>query len=72
MGQAAKAIRENRTITVDFHDETTDVGLLGNPHAFVAFVLAFLLALGFQLLHKASCSAGGGLTVLSQILLRRS
>src|SRR6266849_3399746 len=62
MAQAATLTRENRTITVDFHDETTYVGLLGNPHAFVAFVLAFLLALGFQLLHKASCSAGGGLT----------
>ena len=62
MAQAAKLTRENRTITVDFHDETTYFGLLGNPHAFVEFVLAFLLALGFQLLHKASCSAGGGLT----------
>jgi len=62
MAQAATLTRENRTITVDFHDETTSFGLLGNPHAFVAFVLAFLLALGFQLLHKASCSAGGGLT----------
>jgi hypothetical protein len=62
MAQAAKLTRENRTITVDFHNETTYFGLLGNPHAFVEFVLAFLLALGFQLLHKASCSAGGGLT----------
>jgi hypothetical protein len=62
MAQAATLTRENRTITVDFHDETTYFGLLGNPHAFVEFVLAFLLALGFQLLHKASCSAGGGLT----------
>ena len=62
MAQAAKLTRENRTITVDFHDETTYFGLLGTPHAFVEFVLAFLLALGFQLLHKASCSAGGGLT----------
>src|SRR5438876_6375737 len=62
MGQAAKWTRENRTITVDFHDGTTYIGLLGNSHAFVEFVLAFLLALGFQLLHKASCSAGGGLT----------
>src|SRR5438270_9302777 len=62
MGQTAKVTRVNRTITVDFHDETTYFGLLGNPHAFVEFVLAFLLALGFQLLHKASCSASEGLT----------
>src|SRR5882762_4562252 len=62
MGQTAKVTRENRTLTVDFHDETTYFALLGNTHAFVEFVLAFLLALGFQLLHKASCSEGGGLT----------
>src|SRR5713226_6810564 len=62
MGQSAKPTRHNRTITVDFHDETTYAELLGNTKAFVEFVLAFLLALGFQLLHKASCSEGGGLT----------
>src|SRR5438128_3373210 len=62
MGHAAKPIRHNRTLTVDFHDEATYFGLLDNAHAFVEFVLAFLLALGFQLLHTASCSAGGGLT----------
>src|SRR6266496_5934756 len=62
MGQTAKVTRVNRTITVDFHDETTYFALLGNTTAFVEFVLAFLLALGFQLLHKASCSASGGLT----------
>src|SRR5438309_733611 len=62
MGQTAKVTRVNRTITVDFHDETTYVALLDNTTAFVEFVLAFLLALGFQLLHKASCSDGGGLT----------
>src|SRR6266496_3909991 len=62
MVQAVKPPRSNRTLTVDFHDETTYFALLGNTHAFVEFVLAFLLALGFQLLHKASCSEGGGLT----------
>src|SRR5213594_4287879 len=62
MGQHAKPTRHNRTITVDFHDETTYFALLGNTKAFVEFVFAFLLALGFQLLHKASCSEGGCLT----------
>src|SRR5437899_2318904 len=62
MGQAAKPTRHNRTITVDFQDEATYFQLLGNTSAFVEFVLAFLLALGFQLLHKASCSEGGSLT----------
>src|SRR5467141_4768579 len=62
MGHAAKPIRHNRTITVDFNNEATYDQLLDNTKAFVEFVLAFLLALGFQLLHKASCSEGGGLT----------
>src|SRR6266446_7543907 len=62
MAQAAKLTRENRTLTVDFHDEATYFGLLAHTKAFVEFVLAFLLALGFQPTHKASCSAGGSLT----------
>src|ERR671925_188595 len=62
MGQAAKSTRQNRTITVDFQDEATYFQLLGDTQAFVEFVLAFLLSLGFQLLHKASCSEGGSLT----------
>ena len=62
MGQAAKLIRQNRTITVDFQDETTYVQLLDDGKAFVELVLAFLLALGFQLRHKATCRGGGCLT----------
>jgi O-methyltransferase involved in polyketide biosynthesis len=30
MGHAAKPTRQNRTITVDFHDETTYAALLTN------------------------------------------
>ena len=52
MGQTAKVARKNRTITVDFHNEATYDQLLDDTKAFVEFVLAFLLALGFQLLHK--------------------
>src|SRR5712671_19045 len=62
MGQTAKVTRENRTITVDFHHEATYGQLLDTTKAFVAFVLAFLLSIGFQLLHTTSCSAGGSLT----------
>src|SRR5712671_1174882 len=62
MGTAAKPTRANRTITVDFHDEVTYVQLLGDGKAFVECVLAFLLALGFQLAHKATCEGGGCLT----------
>jgi hypothetical protein len=62
MGTAAKPTRENRTITVDFQNETTYFQLLGDGKAFVECVLAFLLALGFQLAHKATCRGGGCLT----------
>src|SRR4029450_1122408 len=62
MGQAAKRTRENRTITVDFRDDATYLKLLGNGKAFVEFVCVFLLSLGFQLKHKATCRGGGCLT----------
>src|SRR5712691_10372867 len=62
MGHAAKRTRENRTITVDFQDETTYFQLLSDGKAFVELVLAFILSLGFQLKHKATCSGGGCLT----------
>ena len=35
MGTAAKPTRENRTITVDFQDETTYYKLLGDGKAFL-------------------------------------
>ena len=61
MGQAAKRIHENRTLTVAFRDEATSLQLLGNGKAFVECVRAFVLALGFPLAHKATCRGGGGL-----------
>ena len=62
MTQTAKPTRENRTITVDFNDEATYFALLSDGKAFIECIFAFLLSLGFQLHHKASCSGGGGLT----------
>jgi len=62
MAQAAVRTRHNRTITVDFHDEATYLRLLDDGKAFVEFVLAFILALGFQLTHTATCRGGGCLT----------
>ena len=62
MGTAAKPTRENRTITVDFQNEATYFHLLGDGKAFVELVIAFVMSLGFQLNHKATCHSGGCLT----------
>ena len=62
MATAATQTRHNRTITVDFHDKATYFQLLDDGKAFVELVIAFLLALGFQLTHKATCHGGGCLT----------
>src|SRR5919197_3911623 len=59
---AAKPRQENRTITIDFHDEATYFRLIDDRKAFVECVLAFLLALGFHRRHKATCGGGGCLT----------
>src|SRR4029434_11109366 len=62
MRSRARQTRVNRTITVDFQNEATYVQLLDDGKAFLECVMAFLLALGFQLTHKAACSGGGCLT----------
>jgi hypothetical protein len=62
MRNTARQTRANRTLTVDFQNETTYFQLLGDGKAFVECVLAFLLAFGFQLAHKATCHGGGCLT----------
>jgi hypothetical protein len=62
MHQQARPTRENRTITVDFQHEATYFQLLDDGKAFLEFVFAFLLALGFQLKHKTTCRGGGCLT----------
>ena len=62
MPQADKPKRHNRTITVDFHDEAAYAQLLSDGKAFIEFVLAFILSLGFQLTHKSTCDSGGALT----------
>ena len=56
MGNAAKSTRQNRTITVDFHDESIYFQLISNGKAFLEFIIAFVLSVGFQLAHKATCT----------------
>ena len=62
MHNTTRQTRENRTITIDFQNEATYVQLLGDGRAFLECVFAFLLSLGFQLKHKATCDGGGCLT----------
>src|SRR5437879_12477282 len=62
MRSTARQTRDNRTITVDFRNEATYFQLLGDGKAFVELVVAFILSLGFQLTHKATCRGGGCLT----------
>jgi hypothetical protein len=62
MGIAAQPTRENRTITVEFRSEATYFELLGDGQAFLECVIAFVMSLGFQLKHKATCRGGGCLT----------
>jgi hypothetical protein len=62
MGTAAQPTRENRTITIDFRSEAMYFQLLGDGQAFLECVLAFVMSLGFQLKHKATCRGGGCLT----------
>jgi hypothetical protein len=49
-------------MTVECQDEATYWQLRSDGKAFVEFVVALLLALGFQLTHKAPCHGGGCLT----------
>src|SRR5262244_1169906 len=62
MAQTTKATRQNRTLTVDFQDPSTYFELINDGKAFVEFVLAFLLSIGFQLAHKTTCTGGSCLT----------
>jgi len=59
MRTTARQTRDNRTITVDFQNEATYFHVLGDGKAFVELVLAFVLSLGFQLKHKATCHGVG-------------
>ena len=62
MANQAKRKRENRTLTVDFNDEATYHRLCQDGQAFIEFVIAFIMSIGFQLNHKCSCPGGFRLT----------
>jgi hypothetical protein len=48
--------RKNRTVHVDFQDESTYFRLIEDGFAFLEFVLAYVASIGFQFFHKCSCS----------------
>ena len=54
--------RTNRTIVVDFQDEATYHHLRQDGRAFIEFVIAFIISIGFQLKHKCNCPGGFRLT----------
>src|SRR4030095_6124091 len=62
MAQTTQVTRQNRTLTVDFQDPSTYFELINDGKAFVEFVLAFILSIGFQLVHKTTCTGGACLT----------
>jgi hypothetical protein len=62
LATAVTQTRYNRTITIDFHDETTYAHLLNDGKAFLECVLAFILSISLQLRHKDTCRGGGCLT----------
>jgi hypothetical protein len=71
MRNTARQTRENRTITVDFQNEAMYFQLLGDSKAFIDFVMVFILSLGFQLKHKATCHGGGCVTLHSHYVRMR-
>ena len=62
MRNTARQTRENRTITINFQNEATYMRLRHDGKALLECVLAFVMSLGFQLKHKATCGGGGCLT----------
>ena len=61
MSNPPKRPRQNRTITVDFNDETTYHQLCGNGPGFVDFVVAFILSIGTtaETIRRTGDTSGG-------------
>lgn len=49
-------MRENRSVTVDFGTEEAYYRLLTNGRAFIKFIIAFVMSIGFQFKHRLGCS----------------
>src|SRR4029434_9066672 len=62
MVQTTHVTRRNRTLTVDFQDPSTYFELIHDGKAFVEFVFAFILSIGFQLAHQTPSTRGGFVT----------
>src|SRR4029434_5978623 len=62
MAQTTQVTRQNRAPTVELQEPSTYFELFNDGKAFVEFVLAFILSIGFQLAHKTTCTGGSCLT----------
>ncbi len=51
-----KKPRKNRTVHVDFNDKSTYFKLIEDGSFFLEFVVAYVLSIGFQLVHHGHCS----------------
>jgi len=54
-----KKQRKNRTVHVDFQEESTYFQLIEDGASFLEFVMAYVLSIGFQFLHRCYCSGQG-------------
>ena len=55
-------MREDHTVTVDFRSKAAYYRLITDGRAFVAFVVGFIISIGFELKHKPGCTGGFSLT----------
>ncbi len=62
MKSPTKRKNKNRSITVNFGDEPNYHCLCLDGKGFIDYVVGFIMALGFQLLHKCDCPGGFCLT----------
>ena len=67
MSKSVKPARQNRTITVDFLDETTYHQLCGDGPRFIDFVTAFILSIGFQLKHPTDGRQTSRISATAQV-----
>lgn len=59
---------KNRTIVIDFADENQYEDVISNCTVFIEFVIAYILSIGFQVVHNKYCTGGNCFTRHSHYL----